>query len=47
MFAFFEQNVDTVRGLLRRAIGEVPAERGLPVRRGPNGEVRPPPPAAG
>jgi 5'-methylthioadenosine phosphorylase len=47
VFAFFEQNVDKVRGLLFRAIGEVPTDRSCSCADGPNGEVPPPPLAAG
>lgn len=43
VFAFFEQNVDKVRGLLFRAIGEVPLERGCSCADGPNGETPPTP----
>ena len=43
VFAFFERNVDQVRGLLFRAIDTVPAERGCTCASGPNGMTPPPP----
>jgi 5'-methylthioadenosine phosphorylase len=45
VFAFFEQNVDKVRGLLYKAIEAVPVERGCACADGPNG-MDPPPPLA-
>ncbi|MGZ4716080.1 MAG: S-methyl-5'-thioadenosine phosphorylase [Acidimicrobiales bacterium] len=43
VFAFFDRNVDRVRGLLYRAIQAVPAERACSCADGPNGMVPPPP----
>lgn len=45
VFAFFENNVDRVRGLLFRAIEAVPATRACGCAAGPNG-IDPPPPLA-
>ena len=43
VFAFFDANVDRVRGLLFRAIDDVPTERGCACAAGPNGMTPPPP----
>ena len=43
VFAFFDSNLDRVRGLLFRAIEAVPSERGCTCDAGPNGMVPPPP----
>jgi 5'-methylthioadenosine phosphorylase len=45
VFAFFEDNVDRVRGLLFRAIEAVPTVRACGCAGGPNG-IDPPPPVA-
>jgi purine nucleoside phosphorylase len=43
VFAFFERNVDKVRGLLFRAVDTVPTERACACASGPNGMTPPPP----